>query len=962
MSVITSLTSGTFASELLSRLDFAALLDQRGRMLKVETALPTLALVPERMVMRDSVDAPFELTLDCLSTSVRFELKHLIGEQITVSLLHADGSYRPWHGYVVQAGQLGSDGALARYRLEMAPWISLLGLRRDSFVFQDKTAQAIVEDVFKDYPQANFRFEVGVTLRTRSLCCQFDETDLEFVSRLLAEESLSYRFEHVAEDAAGQAEDAVKARHVMVISDSAAQRTKLGEIRFARRHVTANLEGQSDAVTAFLAARSVGTNSVALGAWNYRGLAGASSQDQSSLDQGDVPGLEAYDGAGAYVYENAAHADRTATLRLAAHELGYKRFEGEGSARAFAAGQTFSLIDHPLYGANTTAFNYAGALGASHDRPDNAFCLIAVEHHAANNLGTQAATLLGLTDIERGSYLNHFHAVPAAAPVVPRFIRKPTAPGATTALVVGLEGEPLTTDREHRVKVQFHWQRGERPNAGGLAHTSTADAQGRAPGSEQSGTWVRVAMQAAGANWGSVFVPRIGTEVAVSFVAGDIDRPVITGSLYNGADMPPFAAGVDSGVNHSGTISGLHTQRLDQGGYNQWVIDDATGQLRMRLMTDFAMSEIGLGFLIQQGGASAQRGAWRGTGFEACTRGWVGMHAAKGLLVSSTRRAGTYGSAKSTQMDAKEALAQLKAAQATGRTLGNAARSAGARSLATFDDGQSLDKLLGLFDPAKLGKHSGDVGGQPALKAQGREPGSEPVETLAAPAMVLDTPGTAMFATEAGTALFAGGDLSFVAQGDLHHTAAHTWSAVSGKTASWYTNQGGIKAYAANGPLSLRAHTDELQIWADEEVTVISVNDEITISAQTKIELIAGQSSVTLEGSNIEFKTPGTFTAKGATKAFLGGGETGTRMPTLPGSVVSQATMPDLEWFDEQFRLVGDDGESPLANCPYRIFADNGESWSGVTDADGLTERVYTRTPTDLCVEICEADEAKLVE
>ena len=600
MSAITDLAAGTLAPELLSRLDFAALLDQRGRMLKVETALPTLALVPERVVMREAVDAPFEITLDCLSTSVRFELKRLIGEQITVSLLHADGSYHPWHGYVLQAGQLGSDGALARYRLQMAPWLSVLGLRRDSFVYQDKTAQAIVEDVFKDYPQANFRFDVGVTLRTRSLCSQFDETDLEFVSRLLAEEGLCYRFEHLADDAAAQAGDAVKARHVMVIGDSGAQRSDVGEVRFARQHVTANLEGQNDAVTAFMATRSVGTNSVALGAWNYRRVAGTTGQDRSSLDQGSVPELEAYDGAGAYVYENAAHADRTATLRLAVHELAYKRFEGEGSARVFAAGQTFSLVDHSLYGPNTTAFNYAGALGASHDRPDNAFCLVAVEHHAANNLGTQAALLLGLTDIEHGSYLNHFHAVPAAAPVVPRFIRKPTAPGATTALVVGLESEPLTTDREHRVKLQFHWQRGERPNAGGLGHTSIVDAAGRATANEQSGTWVRLALPAAGANWGAVFVPRLGTEVAVSFVEGDIDRPVITGQLYNGADTPPFAAGVDSGVNHPGTISGLHTQRLDQGGYNQWVLDDATGQLRMRLMADYAVSEVGLGFLIQQ--------------------------------------------------------------------------------------------------------------------------------------------------------------------------------------------------------------------------------------------------------------------------------------------------------------------------------------------------------------------------
>jgi type VI secretion system secreted protein VgrG len=67
-----------------------------------------------------------------------------------------------------------------------------------------------------------------------------------------------------------------------------------------------------------------------------------------------------------------------------------------------------------------------------------------------------------LTDLEHGTYKNHFHAAPAAAPVVPRYARKPTAPGAQTALVVGLQDEALTTERDHRVKVQFAWQRGQR--------------------------------------------------------------------------------------------------------------------------------------------------------------------------------------------------------------------------------------------------------------------------------------------------------------------------------------------------------------------------------------------------------------------------------------------------------------------------------------------------------------------
>jgi type VI secretion system secreted protein VgrG len=157
--------------------------------------------------------------------------------------------------------------------------------------------------------------------------------------------------------------------------------------------------------------------------------------------------------------------------------------------------------------------------------------ILAVEHHISNNLGAQAAKLLGLSDLEQGTYTNHFQCTPAAAPVVPRFIRKPTAMGMQTALVVGLDNEPLTTERDHRVKVQFPWQRGERSNAGGLSHDSSADPKGNAPGNEQSGTWVRVALPAAGANWGAAYTPRIGTEVAIDFIEADIDRPIITGQL-----------------------------------------------------------------------------------------------------------------------------------------------------------------------------------------------------------------------------------------------------------------------------------------------------------------------------------------------------------------------------------------------------------------------------------------------
>jgi type VI secretion system secreted protein VgrG len=381
----------------------------------------------------------------------------------------------------------------ARYRLVMRPWLSFLGLRRDSFVYQDKTVRQIVEDVFKDYACANFRFDTSLELRPRSLCTQHRESDLAFVSRLLAEEGLSWHFEHQDEAAAQpsaarpQAEAATEpptpqARHVLVITDRSSPRPALGSVRFSSQHATANLRGQKDAVTAFAAGRQLQPNAVTLGSWNYKQLAGTQASDSTALDIGELPVLEIYDGSGAYRYANTEHAEEAAARALAALELDFERFEGQGGARHFEAGRSFTLVDHALFGANTTAFNYAGGLASA--GADNDFVLLSVEHHATNNLGANAAQLLAGTPLSRGSYKNHFHAARAAAPVLPRWWPEPTAPGLQTALVVGLPEQAISTKRDLRVKIQFPWQRGAKPNAGGLPHASPGDAQGNAPGNE----------------------------------------------------------------------------------------------------------------------------------------------------------------------------------------------------------------------------------------------------------------------------------------------------------------------------------------------------------------------------------------------------------------------------------------------------------------------------------------------
>ncbi|TDM06307.1 MAG: hypothetical protein C4K60_17120 [Ideonella sp. MAG2] len=364
------------------------------------------------------------------------------------------------------------------------------------------------------------------------------------------------------------------------------------------------------------------------------------------------------------------------------------------------------------------------------------------------------------------------------------------------------------------------------------------------------------------------------------------------------------------------------------------MLDDATAQVRMRLLCSYSAAEVGLGHLIQQAAHTAQRGAWRGSGFEASTRAWASLRSAKGMLISTTARPGSYGSAQSTQMDATEAVAQLKGAQDLAERLSQAAQTGQAQALTAH--AESIPTLIKTLDPEQDGKITQAVNGQDAKKANGRDL-SDAVEAPATPTIMLDTPSSQAWLSDASIASYAGQDLARVSQGDQHETAAHTHATVAGQTVSLYTHAGGITAHAANGPVSLRAHTDELQILADKDVTILSVNGEIHINAQSKIELIGADSGVILDGGDITFVTPGTWEAKGAAQAMMGGASASATLPRLPDSRVSI--------YDEQFQMTDPVSGQPLCGLAYFATTSDGSVYWGETDDQGKIERISTPDP-----------------
>ncbi|WP_330462983.1 type VI secretion system Vgr family protein [Xanthomonas oryzae] len=811
----------------------------------IQLRAPVEGLVVERFHGQEAVCGATVLQIACLATSAFLDAEALLEQPLDLQLRQADGTQRHWQGLCTEVAQLGGDGGLARYRLTLAPWTALLELRRNALVFQDLDARAICERIFADYPQAAFRFDVQAALPAHPITTQYRETDWAFVTRLLAEAGLAWRYAH-AQDADSQATAAT-----LVIFDPQAQVPDSGTIRFHR----SDLAEADDAIGAFGERRGVVPTASTVTSWHSEQVRAVGAQAQA--EAGGLPPLEVYVQPRAGRFAQEATAQDQAQARLDALRVPHTLHAGAGSARVLAAGAAFTLRQH-----------------AQHD--GQRFVPVAIEHVAVNNLGQGIVALLDAPELEHGSYRNRFLAVPAATPLRALPQDRPRMPGPQSARVVGVADAALSPSRDHQVRIQFPWQRGDQPTPGGLTD-SASTAPGHAPGDQRAGTWVPVAEWVAGPNWGSHFLPRIGSEVLVEFLHGDIDQPRITGQLYNGELAPPFGGGLDARAGHPGTLSGLHTQSHDGSGTQQWLLDDTPGQLRTRLHTSLADTRLELGYLVQH--SDTARGALRGQGFELASQGWGNVHAAQGLLLSSSAR----GQGASTALDVAEAVAQLHGAQRTAQALHATLTQ---QQVPGLDAHPSVTRLREAIDPQAQGKYTAAVGGQAATTpADGGRDGQAPVERFAQARLLGESPDHIAWTTPASAVAYAGQALQLTVQQDAQLSAGQTLSAVSGQHTALFAQRGPIKLIAAAGPVSLQAHTGALELLADQAVTVTATDTRIDVLAQHKIVLQAGQTRITLEGGDITFACPGQFTVKASMHPFLGG-ESGNPQFALPDGLV----------------------------------------------------------------------------
>ncbi|AMV23515.1 Phage-related baseplate assembly protein [Gemmata sp. SH-PL17] len=489
-------------------------LTQKRRLVTLTTPLGADAFVVTGFRGRERVSAPFEFTLDLVSENLTVAAADLVGKAVGWTINMPDDSPRPFHGFVrkLVAGET-ADRGLRRYRAEVVPWLWFLTRTTDCRIFQNMTVDAIITSTFDRLGLTDYKKKLQGTYPTREYCVQYRETAFAFVSRLMEEYGIYYFFEFK------------EGQHTLVLADSNSVTFDCaphGTVEYRPDMPGAESVSSWDRRFAFRSGKITHTD------YNFETPDTNLLKDvDTNLSLTGIGKFELFDYPGGYPV--AGDGTALAKSRMEEVEAGYDTATGSSRCSSFTPGGKFTLEKHPS--------------------DNGSYVFLEVEHNASEDWAGGGP---GMAD-----YSNLFVVIPTARPFRPApTTPRPRISGAQTAVVVGMSGEEIYTDKYGRVKVQFFWDRLGKKD-------------------ENSSCWIRVSEMWAGKQWGMVFTPRIGQEVVVEFLEGDPDRPLITGRVYNAELMPPYA------LPSNMTQSGLKTRSSKGGGtedFNELRFEDLKGK------------------------------------------------------------------------------------------------------------------------------------------------------------------------------------------------------------------------------------------------------------------------------------------------------------------------------------------------------------------------------------------------
>lgn len=854
--------------------------------------------------------------LICLSTNPYIELKKFIGCLVSVDQVTDSGQLFRTTGIVTGASQGQSDGAFSLYRLTMQDATSLWHKRRNSRVFMHKSVVDIIEVIFKEWQSKSPLFASSLQLDTSGLTKTYDvrpfsmqsnESDYAYLTRIMREESINWLVDEASYLVASNSQS-IEAQKLRLIDDNAQfQSLERRTIRYHRSNATE----QYDSITSFIAQRQLQPTAIHIQRWQADSLSQedasgsvVSSHQHSALRDNESLSLEqAWNISPAWISdlkgEDQATASSNSQLdRLNKHLNQYqalqaKYFTAHSSVRDTQVGYWFQLFDYP-------------ELEKNHSQQDKEFLILNKHFYNQNNLPKdiqdQVEKLLTLShwqnskDSDQERQANEFVVVRRNINIVPEYDPLKHRPVAHVqrAKVVS-DGEEIHVDEWGRIKVRFLFTRTD-----DHAHDGGAGANN----TDTDSAWVDVLTPWAGEGYGARFLPRKDEIVVIDFFDGNIDRPFVTGRIHE-AQRSPTKFDIKGQLPDTKKLSGIRSKEVDGSGYNQLRFDDTTGQISAQLHSSHGSSQLNLGNLSHPKDKAESEG--RGQGFELRTDEWGAIRATKGILLTS------------------ESSEQAQGEQLT--------RSNIKENINFHTESNKYFKELASAHEVD----EPDLGAQDSVKEK-FDKWNESSDALVAlhseSAMFLDSKESLQLAAKQNIDVSTPKNLQFF--------TGKSWIAKALDKISIFAKHAGIKIKSGEGDIEVAAQKGKMTLSSKQQMHVYSLNDFVRIESGKGILITAGGGYIKIQDGNIEIACPSLMELKAGQIQTKSGASLSSQLPAMP-ELKSQ--------YDEHFILHYPDGE-PAKNLKYRITAEDGQVFEGVSGEDGKTTVFTKDAMTALNIEV----------
>ncbi|HEY0208547.1 type VI secretion system tip protein VgrG [Acerihabitans sp.] len=688
-------------------------------------------------------------------------------------------------GVVTGLQRLSTSNDEGRYALCLQPRLALLSRSHQHRVYQDISVPGIVEKILRerhDMRGQDFVFTLAKEYPRREQVMQYGEDDLAFISRLLAEVGIWYRF---------TADPKLNIDVVEFCDDQRyyQQGPRLCAVPPSGMHGSGVESAWDLASDHQVVQKSVGTLD-----YNYRN---ATADMSVSVD---------------------ITRDATTTYGEACHYAdNYLTAGGAGRNPEPESGAFYARLRHERY-LNKQA-RFSGVANAATLVPGQELKVTGGDIPPQFNQGVVITRTLSSAKRDK-SFEVAFDAIPFSEDYCfrPQPAGKPVMAGTLAARVTSTTANDtyghIDKDGRYRVKMLFDrdaWEQG------------------------YESLWVRQARPYAGDTYGMHFPLLADTEVAIAFENGDPDRPYIAHALHDSAHGDPV------------TIRNFKRNVLRTPANNKLRLDDERGKEHIKLSTEYGgKSQLNLGHLVDE---EKQQ---RGEGFELRTDSYGSIRANKGIFISAD---GQY-QAQGKVLEMQPAFSLLHSAQEQMQAISANAKTATA-------------------SPA-------DLQGQINLLQQNLSELRQAVLLLSAPKGIALTSGEHV-------QISAGENLIATAGKNADISVGKNFFIGVGNTLSVFVRKLGMKLIANQGPITVQAQNDLMELLARKAVTITSTEDEINITAKKKITLNAGGSYITLDENRIESGTAGDYLTKAGHYGRVDKATIPAEVPTLAGKVEEPA-------------------------------------------------------------------------